>query len=148
GNLATADLDRAALRAGDLGAREQRATKPVGRVEHRAARGENLRERLSPCRTRRSVRAHQRPDVVRAGVKALIDCPVESAAEAEVEEQARRREDDGHRDRERKREAKPDRYRREAAHEAHPPPSGRRRYPTPRTASIQASPHGRTMLCR
>jgi hypothetical protein len=127
GDAAATDLDRPAFRAGDLGPGEERAPESGCRVDDRAARAEDLRERLSLSRARRSARAYQRPDVVCAGAKALIDRPVESAAQAQVEKQAGGREDDGHRNGEGKREAQPDRHRGEVAHDAHPPPSARSR---------------------
>jgi len=127
GNAAARDLDRRGLGARGFSVREKRAPEPARRVDDGAVRVEDLGKALSPLGESRVALTYERRDVRRALPKALIDRSVESGAEAQVEEQTRGREDDGHRNREGERQAEADGHSREVTHDAHPPPSARSR---------------------
>ena len=130
--------ERAAEATADLGEDEDRLLAARRRVEQPAARVVQLRDALVPG----GAELVRRPDLRRPELERLVEPIHERALEPYVEERAERAQHDGHRNREGEREPPADRQ------PAHSPPSTRRRYPAPRTVSIERTRNGRSIFSR
>ena len=128
----------------ELFVREHRVTR---RQQARPVGPDHLHDSLLASQDRRLdpgdfARADERCDSRASTLELVRDSLVEAGTETDVEERAERAENDCHHAGEDERESDPDRQPTQA------PASFRRRYPTPRTVSIDARPNGRSIFSR